>query len=152
MSGIEKMSNAKNIQSNDMKLATFRLKKNSKNPSWEWNKDNLPHAKRTRCLSKLELLKDDYNNFGVICGKANDLTIVDLDFYDHGDDKFDPRMSVFHSVFGEDFVKRFNTFTVKTGSGGYHLYFKYINKIKQTSDKTSSIDIRNDGGTLLQYQ
>ena len=146
MSGIEKMSNANNIQSNDMKLATFRLKYNSKNPSGEWSKGNLPHAKRIRSLEKMELLKDDYNNFGVICGKANDLTIVDLDFYDHGDDKFDPRMSVFHSVFGEDFVKRFNTFTVKTGSGGYHLYFKYINKIKQTSDKTSSIDIRNDGG------
>ena len=149
MSEVEKMNNAIKINPMDMKLATFKLKYNSKNPSSEWVKANLPTAKRSRSLSKMELLKDEYNNFGVICGKANDLTIVDLDFYDHGDEKFDPRMSVFHSVFGEDFVKRFNTFTVKTGSGGYHLYFKYIKKIKQTSDRTSSIDIRNDGGYVV---
>ena len=149
MSEVEKMNTANKINPMDMKLATFKLKYNSKNPSSEWVKANLPTAKRSRSLSKMELLKDEYNNFGVICGKANDLTIVDLDFYDHGDDKFDPRMSVFHSVFGDDFVKRFNTFTVKTGSGGYHLYFKYIKKIKQTSDRTSSIDIRNDGGYVV---
>ena len=113
MSEVEKMNTANKINPMDMKLATFKLKYNSKNPSSEWVKANLPTAKRSRSLSKMELLKDEYNNFGVICGKANDLTIVDLDFYDHGDDKFDPRMSVFHSVFGDDFVKRFNTFTVK---------------------------------------
>ncbi len=149
MSEVGKMSATNNFTPNDMKLATFKLKYNSKNPSSEWTKSNLPTAKRSRSLSKMEMLKDEYNNFGVICGKANDLTIVDLDFYDHGDEKFDPRMSGFHSVFGDDFVKRFDTFTIKTGSGGYHLYFKYIQKIKQTSDRTSSIDIRNDGGYVV---
>lgn len=149
---MEKMANEldeKNITPFNMNLQTFKLKWNSKNPSSEWNKVNLPTAKRSRSLENMKLLKDEHNNFGVICGKANDLTIVDLDFYDHGDETFDPRMSKFHQVFGDDFIKKFNTFAIKTGSGGFHLYFKYIQKIKQTSDKSSSIDIRNDGGYVV---
>lgn len=132
----------------NMKLASFKLKYNSKCPSSEWMKCNLASARRNRTLEKMELLKDELNNFGVICGKANDLTIVDLDFYNHGDETFDPRMSQFIKEFG-DFVKRFDTLTIKTGSGGFHLYFKYIQKIKQTSDRSSSIDIRNDGGYVV---
>ena len=149
MADIKNESIQEKIPLMNMKLQTFRLKHNSKNPSSEWVKTNLPTQKRARSLEKMEMLKDEYNNFGVICGKANDLTIVDLDFYNHGDEKFDPRMSQFIQHFGEDFIKRFNTFSVRTGSGGYHLYFKYIQKIKQTSDKTSSIDIRNDGGYVV---
>ena len=68
MSEVVKMSPQNNFTPNDMKLATFKLKYNSKNPSSEWVKSNLPTAKRSRSLSKMEMLKDEYNNFGVICG------------------------------------------------------------------------------------
>ena len=40
-------------------------------------------------------------------------------------DKLKGQESEFIKEFGEDYVKLFNTFTVKTTSGGEHLYFKW---------------------------
>ena len=119
---------------------TFKLLNNSKNPSSEWYKSNLPSAMRCRTLNHLDDCKEI--NFGIICGKCNDIVVVDLDFY-----KDYP--TEFMQVFGEKYIEDFNTFTVKTGSGGIHLYFKYTKKIKATQNVEFSIDIKSDGGYVV---
>lgn len=119
---------------------TFKLLNNSKNPSSEWFKSNLPSAMRLRTLNHLDDCKEI--NFGIICGKCNDIVVVDLDFY-----KDYP--TEFMQVFGENYIEDFNTFTVKTGSGGIHLYFRYTKKIKATQNAEYSIDIKSDGGYVV---
>ncbi len=76
-------------------------------------------------------------NIGIITGKISGVTVVDID------------------TKGETVVdwKQFPaTFTVKTPSGGYHLYYQYDATIKQTANtypQFPHVDIRNDGGYVV---
>ena len=81
-------------------------------------------------------------NCGVPCGKINDIVVLDLDFYKDGDDG---TINTFNEAFGTDYTV-FDTYTVLTGSGGHHLYFKYDPDIKQTTNEETSVDTRSDGG------
>lgn len=85
-------------------------------------------------------------NCGVPCGKINNLTVVDLDFYKDGEE--DGNINLFNKEFGSDY-NVFNTYTVRTGSGGWHLYFKFNPLIKQTADKDTNVDIRSTGGYVV---
>lgn len=80
--------------------------------------------------------------YGIITGQINNLTVVDLDTDKWADyDSHD-----FIKKFGRDYIKLFNTYTVKTPSGGYHLYFSYEPTLKNTTNDTQYIDIRNNNG------
>lgn len=89
-------------------------------------------------------VKEPNCNVGVLTGQRNQITVVDLDFKDIVEDDH-----IFIQKYGEKFQKFFNTFTVRTPSNGYHLYFKYDPEIKQTQNKDVGIDIRNDGGYVV---
>jgi len=76
-------------------------------------------------------------NIGIITGKISGITVVDIDT------KGDTVVPL------ETFPE---TFTVKTPSGGYHLYYAYDPKIKQTANSYPQfphVDIRNDGGYVV---
>ena len=85
---------------------------------------------------------NDYNT-ALVCGKISDVTVVDLDVY-----KWKSDDHIFYKTFGKDFVKKFNTYTVKTGRGGYHLYFKYTD-IPNINSKELEIDVKNDNGLII---
>lgn len=119
-------------------LKTFKLIKNSKNPTSQW---------RTREFKINKIVKGV--NLGVPTGKVNNITVVDLDFYDKGDKVFDRDNSNFLNTFEEEYKSFFDTFSVKTTRGGIHMYFKYDSDIKQTANATHNIDIRNDGGYIV---
>lgn len=76
-------------------------------------------------------------NIGIVTGKISGITVVDID------------------TKGETVVdwKSFpQTYTVKTPSGGYHLYYQYDPEIKQTANtypQFPHVDIRNDGGYVV---
>ena len=60
-------------------------------------------------------------NYGVLTGKINNIIIVDIDNKDDGLTKW------------EELIETHNeplTYTIKTGSGGYHYYFNYNDIIK----------------------
>ena len=88
-----------------------------------------------------------FTNCGVPCGKINDITVIDLDFYKDGQEE--GNINGFNKEFGTDYAKAFDTYTVRTGSGGWHLYFKYTPKITQTQDDTTNVDTRGDGGYVV---
>lgn len=75
-------------------------------------------------------------NIGIITGKVSDLTVVDVDTYKGAVDykNFPP------------------TFTVRTGNGGYHLYYKYQPGLTVSASaypQFPGVDIRSDGGFVV---
>jgi hypothetical protein len=91
-------------------------------------------------------------NYGILTGSENNITVIDIDFYDKNGKKFDFDNSPFLKKFGLNYLKKFNTLTQKTTSGGYHLIFKYDKDLKQTaSPQMTQIDIRNDGGYIVGF-
>ena len=76
-------------------------------------------------------------NIGIVTGKISGITVVDIDTKGETTVPLD--------AFPE-------TFTVKTPSGGYHLYYEYEKAIKQSANtypQFPHVDIRNDGGYVV---
>lgn len=74
---------------------------------------------------------------GIVTGLISGITVVDIDT--KGETVVD------WTIFPR-------TYTVKTPSGGYHLYYKYDPEIKQTANtypQFPHVDIRNDGGYVV---
>lgn len=69
-------------------------------------------------------------NIGIVCGAASNLTVVDIDIKDKG-------MEIWERLITAIDIPE--TPTVKTGSGGLHLYFQYDVEVK-TSAKCVTID------------
>jgi len=124
---------------------TFKLVKNSKFPTKEWRKN----GSDTRDFMYKPLRKGV--NRGVPTGKVNNITIVDLDFYDKPKKNkiFIKEESKFLNEFKDEFKEFFDTYAVSTPRGGIHLYFKYDEDIRQTANDEHQIDIRNDGGYVV---
>ena len=101
--------------------------------------DYYPHYDTWKRRKNIAL---QHTNCGVACGKINDIIVLDLDFYKDGDEG---SINKFNETFGTNY-KIFDTYTVRTGSGGWHLYFKYDPDIKQTTNEETSVDTRSDGG------
>ena len=93
--------------------------------------------------------KDITGNHAVITGEENNITGLDLDFgYKLTDDELysNPITKKFIDLFGKE--PKWDTYTVRTRSGGLHYYFEYEPEIKQTQDDDTKIDIRGKGGCL----
>jgi Bifunctional DNA primase/polymerase, N-terminal/Family of unknown function (DUF5906)/Primase C terminal 2 (PriCT-2) len=93
-----------------------------------------------------------YQNIGIICGEKYGIFVVDVDFKDGG---LDTWTQLIRTNVGPD-VDPFTalpTYTVKTGNGGYHFYFKFtpqLNIIPTTQAILPGIDIRaNDNGQVV---
>lgn len=97
------------------------------------------------------------NNIGLVCNEASGVFGLDLDFYIKPTDEkpYDAKTCQFQKQFGtpEQFIKRFNTFTQKTTSGGIHLLFQHEEGLRQSVNKTLHIDTRggNTNGYLVGY-
>lgn len=74
-------------------------------------------------------------NIGIITGKISGISVVDVDTYNGG-----------------DYTKFPETFTVKTGNGGYHLYYEYQPGLSISAGaypQFPGVDIRSDGGFVV---
>lgn len=69
-------------------------------------------------------------NIGIVTGKISGITVVDVEK-------------------GGDISKWPETFTVKTGGGGYHLYYKYQEGVRNGARICELTDIRGDGGYVV---
>lgn len=108
----------------------------SKFPSHEWKASN-------RHLWNTDKHKTGHKNWGLPCGKKNNVILLDLDFYKWNDDH------PFYELCGNDFegyLKSLNTVTVRTGHLGWHLWFKWTDKIRTRDNHNLNIDIKSDGG------
>lgn len=108
-----------------------------------------PNKKKCKMGKWKELTQSEFNggtDYAIKTGKISNLIVIDFDISES--DK--SSLKLFKNLIVD-------TFTVKTGSGGYHMYFEYTNKLKnQTSARTikvngqkANIDIRGDGGVIF---
>lgn len=100
-----------------------------------WKKFQKDHADETQIEAWWDKTPDA--NIGIVTGKISGITVIDIDTKG---DKVVPL---------ETFPE---TFTIKTPSGGYHLYYAYEEKIQQTANtfpQFPHVDIRNDGGYVV---
>jgi len=90
------------------------------------------------------------NNFAIITRKVNDIVVVDLDKPKEGE--------IDGIKYFEEKVCKINdlqTLVSKTVNGGYHIYYKYTNKLKpsvrlKNINDIVSIDIKTDGGCVFE--
>ena len=88
------------------------------------------------------LKESKYNNeenFAILTGQINDIVVIDLD---NKDSTFKGKLW-FENNFGE--ISKLNTLVTKTVNNGYHIYYKYTSKLKNTLNyKGLHIDILSD--------
>ena len=124
-------------------LILFPCKKNTKISSIsKWNQLTVSHLKTKKNENNNDELDTDYN-FALLCGRTSNLTVVDIDKKNRGVDCF--------NNFLNDNNLSYNDFCYqKTPNDGYHIFFKYTDKLKTTTNLNNiSIDIRNDNGYVL---
>ena len=89
---------------------------------------------------------DAGQNLGVLTGKINGITVIDIDLKDDG-------MKVWEQITKKNDIN--DPWIVKTGNGGLHLYYKYDPDLKlgdhkvRCDGKMIGWDIRNDGGYVI---
>lgn len=100
--------------------------------------------------NKGETKNGKITGFGLLTGARSGVTIIDLDV-DHkkGVNGIENFQRLINELSEEDKKIINSTFTVETPRGGKHLYFKYVEGIKNDSNIVEGypgIDARNDGG------
>jgi hypothetical protein len=101
-------------------------------PSWQKYQDALPTEQQIN-----DWFTTPGNNIAIITGSISGITVVDLDTHKPGT----PSLAMFPK-----------TLTIKTGNGGYHLYYKYTDAVYNSANlfpHLPHVDIRNDGGYVL---
>lgn len=108
-----------------------------KKPKCKW-KDDSNYIYSNNLANNLNHL-----GFGLITGEASNIMVVDLDNKNgkEGSKEFQKLL--------DEIGVTVNTFAVKTPNNGYHLYFKYREGLKNTSDILDGIDIRTQGGYII---
>ena len=90
------------------------------------------------------LSKDEFQRSGIPCGEINKIVVVDIDDYDMKED------NPFIKQFGKDYASKFDTFIVKTTSGGKHIYFEYDSELDKTAHNNDiSIDFQSNGAYVV---
>ena len=83
-------------------------------------------------------LWDSCNGVGIVTGEPSGISVIDVDA---------PDKEWFHG-FCEHYDLQWTMWVVTPG-GGYHLYFKYDERLKNGKFQGTSIDIRNKGGQII---
>lgn len=98
-------------------------------------------------LSQIDAWANSNPNFNLTirCGKDSDLAVMEFDVKNGGDDS----LKKFIAIYGDDFL---NTYTVRSGGGGIHLYYRmpgwsFTNKTKLGG--FPGVDTRGDGGYII---
>lgn len=86
-----------------------------------------------------------YLNIGVLTGKPSNIVVVDIDIKDDG-------LQTWNELISQHSIP--NTFTVQTGSGGYHYYFTYNDDVKDLKNSSrcinkKGIDFKTTGGQVV---
>lgn len=101
----------------------------------DWQSRTIPYDVN---YLKCELSKGA--NIGANCGKASDLTVIDIDYHIKG---------VWDYIFDGVDTSNFVTQTRTERDGKKHYLFKYCPTLKTCTNQELGFDIRNDGGNIV---
>ena len=125
------MSGNKN-NSNNMKYLGIELLPNTKIPCKSWSvKSNLKTLPSIDIYIRHKKKNKNFPNYSLLTGKSNDLSVVDLDFKTPED----KQNHIFLKTWGtpDKWFEKWGCPVVQSASGGYHLYFKYDDRIPTIS-------------------
>lgn len=83
------------------------------------------------------------DNIGILTGESSGIVVIDIDIRMNGLAKWQALVQA---------NECFNTFTVKTGSGGFHYYFLYDERMRALGNRkidTYSLDFKTTGGQVV---
>lgn len=133
------------------------------------NKPNVPWKEETYHIDTLEKIEQQGEYFkyknkkgenkshkitgsALITGSKSGIVVLDLDRnHGNGIDGIEQYKKLVDSLelSEEEQHMALNTYTVKTPSGGLHLYFHYREGLNNNSNAKLSIDVRTDGGVII---
>tara|TARA_R110000803_G_scaffold623_1_gene2146 strand:+ start:2184 stop:5105 length:2922 start_codon:yes stop_codon:yes gene_type:complete len=125
---------------------------NSKRPAVSW-KDNKEHIDFHLYSFKKYKEEGNSKNYSILTGKINDLSIVDIDFPKDWTEE-QKKQHPFILAFGDD-PNEWGCPVIQTRSGGYHLYYKYDDRIMTVASRTQQdgvnnyTDTRGNGGLIV---
>ncbi len=123
--------------------------------SWNWIpiplKGKVPIPRKWQNITSddsLEIIEKyagnlQMNNLGILTGKPSKIAVMDVDVKNRGLEKWE-KMVLEHDPF--------ETFIVRTGSGGLHVYFLYgkvLKDILNISGKGLGIEYKSTGGMVV---
>jgi len=102
----------------------------NKQPLVDWK----PYQLRRPTIDEVEKWWTDNPNanIAIVTGKISGISVIDCDL-------------------GSNYLDFPSTLTVKTGSGGYHLYYEYLEGLGNKVGFLPHVDLRSDGGYVVAY-
>ncbi|GMF66099.1 unnamed protein product [Phytophthora lilii] len=92
-------------------------------------------------LSKCQAIGKS-KNWGIQTGKRSGITVIDVDIKKN--------KNGMDSLLDADIdLDDYQTYKVRTCSGGYHYYFKYGERFRTSADVLRGVDVRNDNGCVF---
>ena len=129
---------------------------------YEWDEKTKKYIKFA--YKPVEKMKK-HTPYSILTGSKNNLVVLDLDnkkgiwlelknnhpFIKYYNNKYNLEPDENYEKSIENIIKKINTYSVKTQSGGFHIYFKSenANSYPSTASKTLEIDIRGKGGLIV---
>ena len=100
------------------------------------------HNNWTQSTNQWDTVDFQEKNIGLITGKRSNLVVLDID--QRGDLSADEKYQKVIALYPTDLVSR-------TGSGGYHLFYRYPTGVSRVPNKVGAdgIDVRGDGGMVV---
>jgi len=117
----------------DAGISIVPIKQGEKRPMIDWKE----YQTRYATDEELDLwFQNNEMSIGIVTGKISGITVVDIDAKSGGLETL--------KTLGLPI-----TWTVKTGGGGWHYYYKYTDKLVGTPGLYQGIDIRNEGNQVV---
>ena len=109
-------------------FSVIPIKKGEKKPAINWEE----YQKRIASVEEVESWFSKWPDakYGIVCGEISGISVVDVEAGGKIDDLPE-------------------TFTVRTGGGGYHFYYNYHPQAKTAGRIRELTDIRSDGGQVV---
>ncbi|MGL5961894.1 MAG: PriCT-2 domain-containing protein [Cetobacterium sp.] len=111
-----------------------------------------PCTTKWNTLTKSVPKKKENPNYGILCGKINDLIVIDCDLLKskESSDKYLCGVKAWNILCDQfSVLKSMNIPTVQTKSGGLHLYFKYNNYLASGVQKLASSLFEEDTNKIV---
>ncbi|KAB1864570.1 bifunctional DNA primase/polymerase [Microbacterium algeriense] len=117
----------------------FPVVPNAKNP---WTSNGYKAGTTDQSTIKRWLEEKPDANWGVATGETSDLLVVDLDTNGNGE-------QTLREWFAQRSMPWPNTYTVRTPSGGMHLYFHHVDGLRSAAKLMPGVDVRTTGGLVV---
>lgn len=130
---------AKELQANSIIAIPLQTRGKAPLAGMSWKNRSKPLSKE-----EIALIEEKNLNVGTLTGPVNKIIVIDIDPKNGGVESFE----ALEKEIGP--IKEESSYVVKTGSGGWHIYFAYPEKeIIPSRVLRPGIDLKSDGGYVV---